>query len=101
MVFSFFRRQSKEEFLELPLRITRGRKKDMVSTIYHNNQKEATRKILYRISSTVLEIKKLCSYANQSVRFDNLEKMIEMVESSLVESNRRQNMKLFLMFNFP
>ena len=69
--------------------------------IYHNNQKEATRKIIYRISSTVLEIKKLCSYANQSVRFDNLEKMIEMVESSLVESNRRQNMKLFLMFNFP
>ena len=41
------------------------------------------------------------SFLNQSVRFDNLEKIIEMVESSLVESNRRQNMKLFLMFNFP
>ena len=38
------------------------KKKDMVSTIYHNNQKEATRKIIYQISSTVLEIKKLCSY---------------------------------------
>ena len=35
----------------------------MVSTIHDNNQKEATRKIIYQISSTVLEIKKLCSYA--------------------------------------
>ena len=46
-------------------------------------------------------VRGLSSFLNQSVRFDNLEKMIEMVESSLVESNRRQNMKLFLMFNFP
>ena len=46
-------------------------------------------------------INSFTSFLNQSVRFDNLEKMIEMVESSLVESNRRQNMKLFLMFNFP
>ena len=34
------------------------------------------------------------SFLNQSVRFDNLEKMIEMVESD-------QDMKLFLMFNIP
>ena len=34
------------------------KKKDMVSTIYDNNQNEATRKIIYQNSSTMLEIKK-------------------------------------------
>ena len=42
--------------------ITRGKKKDMVSTIYDNNQKEATRKIIYQNSSTMLEIKNLSIY---------------------------------------
>ena len=82
------------------------------------NQKEATRKIIYQIYQIIQhsvrnqEIMFLCSFRitvndfprtlakavrglssflNQSV-----EKMKEMVES-----DRRQNMKLFLMFNFP
>ena len=45
----------------ISLRINRGRKKDMVSTIYHNKSKGSDAQNYLSNSSTVLEIKKLLS----------------------------------------